>query len=158
MELRILENGVLQFDNVRLAHRNFEGRRTDFNEAGKRNFSVIIDDPQIADVLAREGWNVKIRAPKVEGERPFMYLSVKVDFGGRGPAVYLRTGDTVNKLNEETVGCLDKIDIIHANLDVRPYDWSRPGASGRSAYLNAIEVHQNLDRFARGFNTEDCPF
>lgn len=158
MELRILDNGVLQFDNVRLAHRNFAGRRTDFNEAGKRNFSVVIDDPEIADVLARQGWNVKIKQPRVEGEKPFMYLSVKVDFNGRGPAVYLRTGDSVVKLNEETVECLDKITIVNANLDVRPYDWSRPGASGRSAYLRAIEVYQEIDRFAPRVDNDNAPF
>ena len=34
MEIRIMQKGNLQIDNARIVYRNFEGRRTEFNEEG----------------------------------------------------------------------------------------------------------------------------
>ena len=97
------------------------------------------------------GWNVKVKEPIEEGDSPLMHLKVKIKFNGRGPQVYLRTGDRVNRLDEETVGMLDDIDIDHVNMDIRPYDDEINGKPFRSAYLQSIEVVQNIDRFAARF-------
>ena len=32
-------------------------------------------------------------------------------------------------------------------MDIRPYDWDVNGKQGRTAYLQAINVVQNIDRF-----------
>ena len=32
-------------------------------------------------------------------------------------------------------------------MDLRPYDWDVNGKTGRTAYLQAIDVIQNIDRF-----------
>ncbi|MBR6641153.1 MAG: hypothetical protein IKL08_03050, partial [Clostridia bacterium] len=50
-------------------------------------------------------------------------------------------------INEETIDILDEIDIDSVDLDLRPYDWEVNGKTGRSAYLQAINVRQNIDRF-----------
>ena len=52
---------------------------------------------------------------------------------------------------------LDDIDIINVNLDIRPYDWEVNGKTGRTAYLQAIEVFQEIDRFAARYAEEDDP-
>ena len=60
----------------------------------------------------------------------------------------MKSGDKMVKLDEESVACLDSIDILSVDLDIRPYDWTVNGKTGRAAYLKAIRVTQNIDRFA----------
>ena len=78
-----------------------------------------------------------------------MYLPVKIKFNDRGPIFHLRTGKNQIKLDEESISCLDRIDILAADMDLRPYDWDVNGKTGRTAYLQSIRVTQRiLDRFA----------
>lgn len=139
----------LEIDDARITFRNFEGRESEFNRPGDRNFALVIDDLELAQELRDEGWNVKIKPPREEGDDPFCYLNVKVKFNGRGPNCYLIAGGAQRTLSEDTVGVLDKVRIRHCDLDIRPYDWENNRGSGRSAYLQSIRVEQDLDRFAR---------
>ena len=154
MNVTFAPRGILQIDEARIIYRNFSGLGSKFNREGDRNFAVIISNQEIADALIAEGWNVKIRPPREEGDEPFMYLPVKVKFNDRGPIVYLKTGKAMNKLDEESIGCLDHVDILSVDLDIRPYDWEVNGKVGRSAYLQSICVTQEVDRFADRFNEE----
>ena len=155
MEITFAPRGILQIDDARIIFRNFRGEASKFNREGDRNFAVVIDTEEMADALVKEGWNVKIRDPREEGDTPFMYLPVKVKFNDRGPQVYLVTGERRNRLDEETIAMLDDIDIINVDLDVRPYDWEVNGKTGRTAYLQAIEVFQEIDRFAARYAIGD---
>lgn len=149
MELTFAPKDILQIDDARIIHRNFEGRGSQYNREGDRNFSVVIPTQEMADELIARGWNVKIKDARDEGDDPFIFLPVKVSFNGRGPAVYLQSGNNRVELDEESVKCLDDIDIISADMDIRPYDWGPiNGKYGRSAYLQNIRVHQRIDRFA----------
>lgn len=155
MEITFAPRDILQIDNARIVYRNFTGEGSKFNRAGDRNFAVIIENQEIVDELVEKGWNVKIKPPRDEEDSPFMFLPVKVKFNDRGPAVYLKSGnaDPV-KLDEETISCLDEIDIISVNLDIRPYDWEVNGKEGRTAYLQSMLVFQDVDRFAAMFENE----
>ena len=146
---------ILQIDDARIIFKNFEGRGDKFNREGDRNFSLLIEDPDTADALAERGWNVKIKPGRDEDEEPFMRLPVKVKFTEYGPNVYLRTGGRVNKLDEESIGCLDNIDIASVSMDIRPYDWEVNGRTGRTAYLQSMEVVQRIDRFAARYGGND---
>ena len=141
------KNGILQIENARITHRNFRGAGSKYNREGDRNFSVVIPNDDIKDILMDGGWNVKIRPPKEADEEPFMFLPVKIKFNNRGPGVYVQSGDYIRKLNEDTIEILDEIDIQSADMDLRPYDWDVNGKTGRTAYLQAINVIQNIDRF-----------
>lgn len=138
---------ILEIEDARIIYRNFEGAASKFNREGDRNFAVIIPNDEIKDILVEAGWNVKIKPPRDEDDTPFMFIPVKVKFNNRGPAAYLRSGETVTRLNEETIGMLDEIDIQSVSMDLRPYDWEVNGKAGRTAYLQAIDVIQNIDRF-----------
>ena len=148
MNVTFAPRGILQIDDAVIIHRNFEGIGSQYNREGDRNFSLLIPDQELADRLINDGWNVKIRPPREEGDIPFMFLPVKVKFNDRGPRVYLQTGDDMNLLDEESVGCLDDVEIISVDLDIRPYDWNVNGKQGRTAYLQSICVTQKIDRFA----------
>lgn len=148
MNITFAPKGILQIDDARIVYRNFSGIGSKYNREGDRNFVVVIDNQEAADALLDEGWNVKIKPPRDEDEDPFMYLPVKVKFNDRGPNVYLKSGTRQVRLDEESISCLDDIDIIGVDLDVRPYDWEVNGKTGRTAYLQSIRVTQDLDRFA----------
>lgn len=157
MHITFAPKGILQIDDARIIYRNFSGEGSKFNREGDRNFAVVIDDQDVADALIEEGWNVKIKAPRDEDDSPFMFLPVKIKFNDRGPRVYLKTGDKMNKLDEESIDCLDHVDIIGVDMDIRPYDWEVQGKTGRSAYLQSICVTQEIDRFASRFADEEFP-
>ena len=162
MNLTFAPRGILQIDDARIIYRNFAGAASQFNREGDRNFSIVIPDQEMADALVNEGWNVKIKAPREDGDVPFMTLPVKVKFNDRGPNVYLQTGNRMNRLDEDSIACLDQIDIVSVDLDVRPYDWvlyegTKDEKRGRSAYLQSIKVVQDVDRFASRFAEEEYP-
>ena len=155
MRITYAPRDILQIGDARSIYRDFAGRGDKYNREGDRNFAVLIPDEEIADELTRRGWNVKVKPPREEGDTPFMYLPVKVKFNDRGPSVYLRTGRVQNRLGEEDIGRLDRIDIIGVDLDIRPYDWEVNGKTGRTAYLQSICVTQDVDRFAEGIYPEE---
>lgn len=154
MNITFAPRGILQIDEARIIHRNFSGVATKYNREGDRNFSVVIPDQDVADALVEDGWNVRIKPSRYEDDGPFMYLPVKVKFNDRGPTVYLKTGKALNKLDEESIGILDNIDILSVDLDIRPYDWEVNGKTGRTAYLQSIHVTQQVDRFAERYSEE----
>ena len=147
---------LVQIDDARITYKNFVGAGDKFNREGDRNFALIIPNEGIADELSNDkneygaGWNVKVKPPREEGDDPFITLKVKVKFNNRGPNVYLRSGKNKVRLTEETIGCLDDMYIDHVNLDIRPYDDEINGRPFRTAYLQSMEVYQNvaMDRFA----------
>lgn len=156
MNITFAPRGILQIDDARIVYRNFAGVGSKFNREGDRNFSVVIPDQETADALIEAGWNVKIKPPREEDEMPFMHLPVKVKFNDRGPTAYLKSGRTKPvELDEDTIECLDDLDILSVDLDLRPYDWEVNGKTGRTAYLESIHVVQKVDRFAERYADED---
>ena len=146
MEIRLMNNGA-QIDGAHLVFRNFAGEAGPYNREGDRSFAIVLDDNKWSDMLADEGYNVKIKDPREEGDTPFMFLSVKVNFKGRPPRIYLQSGSARTTLSEDSISCFDNMDILYADLDIRAYDWNVNGVSGRTAYLDSICVHQRVDRF-----------
>ena len=146
---------IVQIDDARIIWANFRGEGDKFNRPGDRNFTLVIPNMEMANALIEEGYNVKISPPREEGEEPFIKLLVKVRFNDYGPKVYLQTGDKRVLLTEDTIGCLDKIDIATFDLDIRPYSWEmHDGSRGVTAYLQGALVVQELDRFG-SFDTYD---
>lgn len=162
MHITFAPRGILQIDNARLIYRNFTGEGSKFNRDGDRNFAVIIEDEETCEALVNDtndfgvGWNVKIKPPREEGDTPFMFLTVKVKFNDRGPNVYLVSGKSRVKLDEESISCLDDIEIESVDLDIRPYDDVVNGKPFRAAYLQSMCVTQRItDRFAERFAFEE---
>lgn len=157
MELTFAPRDILQVNDARIIYRNFKGEGGKYNREGDRNFAMVIPNQELADELISRGWNVKIKAPREEGDDPFMYLPIKVKFNDRGPRIYLTAGNHTNCLEEDMIAMLDDIDIRSVDLDIRPYDWEVTGKTGRTAYLQAMEVIQEIDRFAARMAEEESP-
>jgi hypothetical protein len=164
---------MLRIDGAKIlggSFRNFAGRGDKFNAPGKRNFAIRIEDEEIKDALINdvnefgEGWNVKIKPAGEDEDVPFMFLKVQIKFNGRGPAIYLKSGDAINRMDEDDIDQLDNIDIDFADLDIRPYDGETATGPFRSAYLQSMCIHQAMprDRFAARYaaasDDEQLPF
>ena len=140
---------ILQIDNAHIIYRNFEGRGGKYNRPGERNFAVVIPTTELADILTDNGWNIKVKPNKRDDQDvPFMYLPVKVSVNDRGPAIYVACNDRQDRILPPDFPMLDRIDIVEANMDIRPYDWEVDGRRGRTAYLQSMQIIQRVDRFA----------
>lgn len=162
----------LEFENARIMFRNFRGLPTKFNPAGgKPDFCVVIPDPNTAQRMRDEGWNVRVLAPRSEEEEPLDYLQVAVAFGRIPPTIIMYVNGVETQLDETTIGELDTAEISYVDLVVRPYNWEVRGDHGVKAYLKAMYVTIEQDRFAAKYaarknaragkpdpNEEDLPF
>ena len=155
--------GFVEIEDARLIFKNFAGAPSKYNKEGDRNFCIAIPNQEVADSLVNDkneygvGWNVKVRPPRDADEDARMHLKVKISFNSNGPDVFLITNGKMNRLDEESIACLDHVDIAHVDLSIRPYDDELNGKPFRSAYLRSIYVTQNVDRLAARYAEEEYP-
>lgn len=144
----IIDNsGKLIIENARLLYRNFSGVASQFNHEGDRNFCVIIDNPDAVADLVDAGWNVKIRAPREEGDTALNYIKVNVSFRYKAPKIIRHINGTAIDVTEDTVGELDKDDIKFCDMVIAPYKWSRKDEEGISAYVQELHAVIRPDYF-----------
>ena len=124
-------------EGVRIVFRNFAGEKKQFNDEGKRNFSIVLT-PQQAEEMEREGWNVKRKPPREEGDEEFCHLKVKVSYAGRPPRIVMISSKGRTNLDEETAELMDIAELKNVDLIIRAYDWEVNDKRGRTAYLKTI--------------------
>lgn len=152
----------LSLEGARIIYRNFRGQATQYNREGSRNFCVVLDDPELVDRLIADGWNVRIRTPREEGEPALNYLQVAVRFDNIPPRVFQITSKRKQELNEDTVGNLDFADITHADLIIHPspyvlHEGTKNERRGIKAYLKTAYITIDEDEFAYKYAEEEYP-
>lgn len=149
----------ITIEGARIIFRNFKGEATQYNRKGDRNFCVVLD-PEIADALAADGWNVKRKEPREEGDDPLLYLKVKVAFGNYPPIIKQVTSRGATQLDEDTVMVLDTAAIENVDLIISPYEYEVNGKHGIAAYLKKMYVtiqEDDLDKKYARFEPEEVP-
>ena len=147
----------IKIENARIVFRNLSGKPDKFNpQGGKRSFSVVIEDPEFANELKREGWNIKQFNPSPDSdEEPAHFISVKVSYNNIPPHIYLCTSKNKTLLNEDTVGQLDYAEISNVDIVITPYQYEMNGRSGISAYVKTMYVTVVEDEFASKYEYDD---
>lgn len=142
-------NNTVKFEDARIIFRNFAGKEGPYNAKGNREFAVVISDPEVADAMAADGWNVKQGKESPDGDVRDPYLTVKVSFDVFPPNVYMITSRGRTRMTEDMIEMLDWSDLKTVDLIVRPYSWNVNGKDGVKAYLKtmyAVIEEDDLDK------------
>jgi len=148
--------------------RNFSGKQTKYNAQGDRNFCVVIP-PDLAEMLSKDDWTVKVLNGRTEDEEDRYYIKVKVRFNGnRKPKIVQITSGGKVMLDEESVDNLDWADIISADISINPYETNIRGEHYISGYLKSLFVTIDEDELDKKYSDviaaseevvdEDIPF
>ncbi len=135
----IIENAEF----MRGSYKNFSGRKGQYNRSGQRSFCLVLT-PEMAEQLRAQGWNVRLRAPRDEGDSPVYYVSINVSYGNEyygDPIVVRITNSTRVELTEATIGQLDEDEILTADVKIRPHvSMSDDGQRRVKGYLKEMYV------------------
>lgn len=158
----------LEIINAKIKFKNFTGveRRNPntnkiVNREGDRNFSVQIDDYDLAQELKRTGHNVTIMEP--DGEtytEPLCTLKVHVDYEKAHwwpVSIWLITKKEKKLLTEETIDTLDRLNIDHVNLLARQHEWEVNGSTGIKCHVSQMAVYAEEDDFEERFAQWESP-
>ena len=137
-------DNTLLMEDARVIFRNFAGKEGKYNREGDRNFCVLLD-ADLAEVLERDGWNVKALRAREEGDPDQPYLQVSVSYKGRPPAIVMITSRGRTNIPEDQVEVLDWVDIRQVDLLINPYHWNVNGKGGVKAYLRSLYITINED-------------
>lgn len=150
---------VIENAEIWMQTRNFSGKKDKFGNSTP-GFCVFID-PDLAETLKNDGWNVKYTRPREEGDMPRPYLSVSFNYGHENPRLDPRIWKVTSRnkilLDAETIGQLDSDEIATADLVIRPYAWNVNASSGIKAYVKELFVVIEESVLARKYFMDDQP-
>lgn len=167
-----VEGAVIKFKNFSGHEKQamMNGRMTIVNEEGKRNFTLVVDplrskiwcndepvtNPDFGQELADNKFNVSVKPGNDEGDVEYR-LPVHIGFDKIPPEIYMICGRKKTQLFEDTIGQLDGVDIISADLTInngKEYI-DRNGNVKVKTWCNRAYFTIAEDRFASKYNFDD---
>lgn len=154
----------ITIENAQLAFKNFAGAEQRYNDAGKRNFSVLLTAEDAA-TLAEAGVNIKRLKPREEGDEEQPYVKVNVNMNSRQqPNLVMISSRGKVKLEEDTMNILDWSRF--ANVDLIANLYQRDKDTPATLYLSSIYCtleedelelkYANVPDSAQGAALDEC--
>ena len=114
--------------DAHVRYRNFGGARYG------RELTLQIDDPEIAQEMANDGWPVRTIIPDNPDYDPRYQMRVAISYRDREghlfdendtrlPHIYMCTRKRQHELNEDTIARLDRAELDKMDLTVRARWW-----------------------------------
>lgn len=133
----------ITIQGAKLRYRNFSGAAKRFNAKGLRNFNIVLD-PDLAKLLEADGWNVKWKPGREEGDELTPLLKVSLRFDNYPPRIVLINKNNKTILDEETVDLLDSAELENVDVMLNPYSGiTADGKPYVKAYLSKMFVTLN---------------
>lgn len=134
---------------------NFSGEAERYNDAGNRYFNAKIN-PEIAEALKADGWNVKWSKPSATHPNPdeFVsepYLEVTVGYKFRPPTIVLIRDGRATPVSESTVALLDSTEFSNIDVAIRGRYWQNDQGSGYKAWLKSFYGTVEMDDLDRKY-------
>lgn len=134
---------------------NFSGAVERYNKEGNRYFNAKIN-PEIAEALARDGWNIKWTKP---GENhpspnefvPEPFVVVTVGYKFRPPTVVLIRDGRQTAITENTIALLDSTEFENIDVAIRGVYWENDQGSGYKAWLKSFYGTVKMDDLDRKY-------
>lgn len=159
----IIRGAKVQPGAMDLIYRNFGGIKTDFNDAGNRNFCIKVTEEDV-EMLTNANINIK----RTKDNEP--YFKVNVRYSNVPPTVVrvkpTSDGHKIKTLvEEENVWTLDKALIADASISVSPYFSSKNRKW--TCYLSSMmftpltdPIQEEIDALDYEYPREEdeCPF
>lgn len=149
-------NAIYELNNVKVKYCNFAGNEGRFNEAGNRNFTVVLSEEDYIR-MNEIGMNVKVHPPLHEGDDPTYTMKVNVSYRYYTPKVIIGDGENFHELDKDELNIIDEAEmdgtIIHVDLTFRTSrSAKRTDNYGLSAYLKSIELIIDEDPIVKRYN------
>lgn len=101
--------------------RNFRGEKRKFNDAGRRNFNLVIP-PEFVEMMKAAGCNVKMLSSRDEDDEPPIYfVKINVAYGQYPPHLYLVANGKRKELDQNELGLLDSAVFKAVDLVINTY-------------------------------------
>lgn len=144
-----LSNGDLEVEGAGIIFKNFSGAPTEFNPGGgKRTFALVLPR-ELADDLAEEGWNIRRRPARDEGDEDMFYTEIVVNMNSQFPPklhLLFRHGDNEKLvlLSEDALVELDDNIITDVDVIIHPFSHGRANSAGSTVkgYLKSLYATQ----------------
>ena len=134
-------NGSITIRDARIFSRNFAGEEKPYNDRGKRNFCLVIDQPDLEEYMVKEGWNIKHFKKRNPDDEETAFTQIGVNMESRNPPmIRLQTSKGPIDLSDSNLSLMDRADVQSIDLTINPYHWKdragNPG--GVKGYLHTL--------------------
>lgn len=145
-------------EDARIMHKNFQGKESDYNAKGSRNFSLVLPPDLLTQMQTEfneygDTWNFKETKPREDGDEVLPFLPIQIGFNGpRPPKIMAITSAGMLPMDESLVGTLDWQDFTNVDVKFQASDWqNKMGNHGRKAYLVSLYVTVDEDELDKKY-------
>lgn len=157
MKLTVTRENEVVIENAILRYKNFSGIRRpgSFDTAGDRNFTLIVNDENIAQKMTEMGYNMKYVLPEAASGTiitPYWKVKVHVRFASYPKDYYLYCNGVRTRLTEETIGQLDGARLSNVDVAIGLGQVNTNGSATRASYLNRIDAVMPFDYLGQKYS------